>query len=608
MARRIVFFLMLALAAGCASGSRTDPAAQDGPRPQPVAVIVASTEGAVELPAVALAPEITPEGLEARVAQFAPVELDFDDGLLDADQRFVVRKLVEASDILGGIFRRQVWRSNLEYAENLAAAQGSGLEAAREYYDIMAGPWDRLEHNEPFLDVGPKPPGAGYYPHDLTKEEIEAWLERYPEQRDAFTSYYTVIRRGVAGRAADPAQRTPFEGPVLLAVPYSSAYHDELERAAALLDEAAARAGNASLKDLLARRAEAFRTNDYYASEVAWMKLEGNLIEPTIGPYEVYEDELMGWKAAFESFVTIKDPEASADLETLVSHLPDLEAALPVDDRYKSLDRSFTSPISVVDEIYTSGDTRAGVQTLAYNLPNDPRVSEEYGTKKVMLRNVIEAKFEQILAPIAERLLDPALTADMEARPFFISIVMHELAHGLGPRVVHGTETPVSVALGASYSAIEEAKADVVGYLSLETLADEGVYPEDFRRQVTVSTVAGLFRCIRFGTGEAHGKGCALQLDKLLEAGAITTGEDGRFGIDFGKVRPAFEDLGRTLLTLEATGDVSGAERLLAERGAVPPQMQAALAGLTDVPVDIRPRYTVVDKMRTWEEPKGDAP
>lgn len=600
MARRIVFFLILVFPLGCASGPRTEQV-----RPQPAAVVVASTEAAADLPPVALAPDVSPEGLEARVSQFAPVELDFDDALLDADRRFVVRKLVEASDVLGEIFRRQVWRSNLEYEDELEAAEGPGLDAAREYYDIMAGPWDRLEHNEPFLDVGPKPPGAGYYPSDLTKTEIEAWLEKWPAQRDAFTSYWTVIQRGIAGRPADPDRRSPSEGSVLLAVPYSEAYDDELERAAALLDEAAARAGKASLRDFLARRAEAFRTNDYYASEVAWMKLEGNLIEPTIGPYEVYEDELMGWKAAFESFVAIKDPDASADLETLVSHLPDLEAALPLDDRYKSLDRSFTSPISVVDVIYTSGDTRAGVQTLAYNLPNDPRVSEEYGTKKVMLRNVIEAKFEKILVPIAERLLEPSLSEGMEARPFFIWVVMHELAHGLGPRVVHGSQTPVSVALGASYSAIEEAKADVVGYLSLEKLADEGVYPEDFRRQVTISTLAGLFRCVRFGTADAHGKGCALQLDRLVDAGAIIVDEDGRFGIEFGKVRPVFKDLARTLLTLEATGDSAGAERLLAERGVVPAEMAAALEMLADVPVDIRPRYTVVDKMRGWEELSG---
>ncbi|HKY60657.1 MAG TPA: hypothetical protein VJP59_06555, partial [Gemmatimonadota bacterium] len=355
-------------------------------------------------------------------------------------------------------------------------------------------------------------------------------------------------------------------------------------------------------EDFLTKRAEAFRTNDYYASEVAWMKLAGNLIEPTIGPYEVYEDELMGWKAAFESYIAIKDPEASADLQTLVDHLPALEAALPIEERYKSLDRSFGSPISVVDLIYSAGDARDGVQTLAYNLPNDPRVSDEHGTKKVMLRNVIEAKFEEILVPIAERVLEPSLVEEIEARPFFISVVMHELAHGLGPRFVQGTETPVSVALGASYSPIEEAKADVVGYLSLEELADDGVYPEEFRRQVTISTVAGLFRCVRFGTGEAHGKGCALQLDRLLEEGAVVARADGRFDVEVERVRPVFTDLGRELLTLEATGDGEGAARLLAERGELEPAVRSALERLADVPVDIRPRYAVLDRMREWRD------
>lgn len=603
MTRRLARFLILALAVGCASGRRTG-AEEAAPRAQPVAVLVATTEER-GLPPVALASGITPEDLEDRVARFAPVELDFDDSLLDADQRFVVRKLIQASEILDGIFRKQVWRSNPEYATALAAATGPGLQAARDYYDIMAGPWDRLEHNQPFLDVGPKPPGAGYYPPDLTSAEIEAWLGKWPAQRDAFTSYYTVIQRGVAGRATDPVKRTPFEGPVLLAVPYSAAYHDELERAAGLLDEAAVRTGNASLKDFLARRAEAFRTNDYYASEVAWMKLAGNLIEPTIGPYEVYEDELMGWKAAFESFISIKDPEASADLETLVSHLPDLEAALPIEEAYKSLDRSFVSPISVVDLIYTGGDAREGVQTLAYNLPNDPRVSDEYGTKKVMLRNVIEAKFEKILVPIAERVLEPALVEEIAARPFFISIVMHELAHGLGPRTVHGTDTPSSVALGASYSAIEEAKADVVGFLSLQELADAGVYDEDFRRQVTISTVAGLFRCVRFGTGEAHGKGCAVQLDRLLQDGAVAATSDGRFGVEIERVRPVYSDLGRELLMLEATGDAAGAERLLASHGELDPAIQPALERLADVSVDIRPRYAVLERIEAWAAADG---
>lgn len=589
MWRWLVASLVLLAFGACAGAPRADTAAAPPASPStPVPMVAAD-----RLPEVALAPGLTPDEMAARVARFAPVELDFDESLLDPEGRIVVGRLVQASDVLGEIFRRQVWRSNPAYAEKLARAAGPGLDAAREYYGIMAGPWDRLEHDAPFLDVGPKPAGAGLYPEDLTAAELEAWLEAHPEARPGFTSYWTVIRRADSSGARDS----------LVAAPYSEAYREELERAAELLEDAAAHAENASLQSFLTARAESFRTNDYYASEVAWMELEGNLIEPTLGPYEVYEDGLMGWKAAFESFVAIKDPEASADLETLVGHLPSLEAALPIEERYKSPDRSFASPISVVDVIYTAGDARDGVQTLAYNLPNDPRVSDEYGTKKVMLRNVIEAKFEKILVPIAERVLEPSLVAGIEAHPFFISIVMHELAHGLGPRVVHGTDTPSSVALGTSYSAIEEAKADVVGYLSLEELADEGVYPEAFRRQVTISTIAGLFRCVRFGTGEAHGKGCAVQLDRLLEEGAVVATTEGRFDVEIDRVRPVFAALGRELLTLEATGDAAAAARLLAERGELGPAVRTALERLDDVPVDIRPRYVVTDRVQAWAEP-----
>jgi len=589
LTRRFVTPFLLLAAGACACAPRADTTAAPPPA-RPAAL--ASTAGADQLPAVALATGLTPEAMAARVSRFAPVDLDFDESLLDSEARLLVARLVEASDVLDGIFRRQVWRLNPAYAEKLTEATGQGLEPAREYYAIMAGPWDRLEDDAPFLDVGPKPPGAGYYPEDLTRQELEAWLEAYPAERDAFTSYWTVIRRAEATGGADS----------LVAVPYSHAYREDLERAATLLDEAAGHAENASLRDFLIERAESFRANDYYASEVAWMELEGNLIEPTIGPYEVYEDALMGWKAAFESFIAIKDPQASADLETLVDHLPALEAALPIEDQYKNLDRSFGSPISVVDLIYAAGDARDGVQTLAFNLPNDPRVSDEHGTKKVMLRNIIEAKFEKILLPIAQLVLEPSLVAGIEARPFFISIVMHELAHGLGPRVVQGTDTPSSVALGASYSAIEEAKADVIGYLSLEELADEGVYPEAFRRQVTISTVAGLFRCVRFGTGEAHGKGCALQLDRLLEEGAVVATADGRFDLKVERVRPVFADLGRELLMLEATGDAEAAVRLLAERGELVPVVRSALERLADVPVDIRPRYAVLDRIEEWED------
>jgi hypothetical protein len=541
-------------------------------------------DAAVELPPAELAPGLTTEDMAERLGQFAPVELAFDASLLDAHDRIVMRKLVEASDALNEIFWLQVWPDNLAYREKLQDAQGPGLEAARDYYDIMAGPWDRLA-DEPFLAVGPKPVGAGFYPGDTSKEEIEAWIEAHPEDREAFTSYYTIIER---------------RGDRLVAVPYHEAYADRLQRASRLLEEAAEHAVNESLKDFLAKRAESFTSDDYLASEIAWMQLSDNLIEPTIGPYEVYEDGLMGWKTAFESFIGIKDPGASADLEVLVEHLRDLEAALPMDDAFKSLDRSFESPLSVVDVIYTAGDARRGYMISAYNLPNDPRVSEEYGTKKVMMRNVINAKFEKLLVPIAERLMEPALAAEIEPRAFTTFIVMHELAHGLGPRVVQGSDESVSTRLGADYSAIEEAKADVVGVLSLAHLADAGIYTAEFKRQVYISSVANLFRCVRFGTSEAHGQGCAVQLNHLLEAGAITVGQDGRFGIDFEKIHTGYESLAHQLLTIEATGDVDGLTALVAAKGDLPAVVSAAIARLADVPVDISPVYPVVDAMRDW--------
>jgi hypothetical protein len=538
----------------------------------------------VELPPAELAPGLSPVELASRVEQFAPVELAFDASLLDAHERIVVRKLVEASEVLNEVFWLQVWPDNLAYREELRDAQGPGLESAREYYDVMAGPWDRLA-DEPFLAVGAKPAGAGFYPANASKEEIEAWIQAHPEDREAFTSYYTIIER---------------RGDRLVAVPYREAYGDRLQRASGLLEEAAEHAANESLKDFLAKRAESLRSDDYLASEVAWMRLSGTLLEPTIGPYEVYEDGLMGWKTAYESFIGIKDPGASADLEVLVGHLRELEAALPMDDAFKSLDRSFESPLSVVDVIYTAGDARRGYMISAYNLPNDPRVSEEYGTKKVMMRNVIDAKFEKTLVPLAERIMEPGLAAEIEVRPFTTFIVMHELAHGLGPRVVQGTDEPVSTRLGAGYSAIEEAKADVVGVLSLAHLADAGIYAAEFKRQVYISSVANLFRCVRFGTSEAHGKGCAVQLNHLLEAGAITVGQDGRFGVDFDEIYAGYESLARQLLTIEATGDAAGAEALLGAQGDLPAAATEAIAKLGDVPIDIRPVYPVVEVMREW--------
>ncbi len=536
-----------------------------------------------------LADGIDPGELARRVDQFAPVELTFDASLLDERKRQIVKKLVQASDILDEIFLDQVWAGNRALREALEAWDAPGADAARDYFTIMYGPWDRLEHDQPFLAVGPKPPGAGYYPEDATKAELEAWLEANPDEREAFGSYFTVIER---------LSESEFG-----TVPYTEAYRERAEEAARLLREAAELADNESLARYLSSRADAFLSNDYFESDVAWMRLSDHLIDPTIGPYETYEDNLFGYKAAFESFITLRDPAESAKLDRLAAHMPDLEAALPIPDEHKYLDRPFTSPISVVTEVYAAGDTRAGVQTLAFNLPNDARVREQEGSKKVMLTNIIQAKFEKILKPIAETLIDPEQIADVEVDPFYTGVLVHELAHGLGPDFVTGSDGQVTAraALQERYSALEEAKADMVGVHSLAVLTERGEYTEDFLRQVYISHVASLFRCVRFGVTEAHGKGCLMQFNWLVEKGAVTHDPaSGRFRVDLDAIPEAVSGLAREFLLLQATGDYDGTGEFMERYGQVPEILTAAIDRLDEVPVDIRPTYAVKRMMDSW--------
>ncbi len=541
-----------------------------------------------DAPAITLAPGMDAAEMERRVAQFAPVEITFDAALLDLRQRRAVKALVQASDILDDIFQDQVWAGNDALRETLQEAEWPGVRSARTYFDIMYGPWDRLDHDRPFLAVGPKPPGAGYYPEDVTKAELEAWLDANPERRDAFTSYFTLIER---------------EGTGFRAVPYSEAYGDRLTDAASLLRAAASLVDNASVARFLEARADAFLSNDYFESDVAWMRISDNLIDPTIGPYEVYEDNLFGYKAAFESFITLRDPEESGKLDRLASLMPDLEAALPIPDEHKYLDRPFASPISVVTEVYAAGDTRAGVQTLAFNLPNDARVREQEGSKKVMLTNIIQAKFEHILRPIAATLMDPAQAMDVSFEPFYTGVLVHELAHGLGPDFITGSDrqTTVRSALQERFSPLEEAKADVVGVHSLGVLAEGGEYTADFLRQVYLSHAASLFRCVRFGVSEAHGKGCLMQFNWLIEKGALVHDPlTGRFRVDLDVIPGAITDLAREFLLLQATGDYEGVGAFMTRYGEVPDILTAAIARLGAVPVDIRPTYAVKTLMASW--------
>lgn len=541
-----------------------------------LAIFLVNCGGDVEL-------DIHPDVPE-RLAQYAPVEISADMSFLPENEKQALIKLIEASKYMDEIFLRQVWQKNPEYREALAGRTDELGQKAYAYFEINFGPWDRLADDEPFIGDMQKPKGAGYYPPDMTREAFEAYVEAHPEQKEALTGLYTLVRR---------------DGDALVTIPYSEAFKQWLEPAAQLMREAAELTENASLRTFLLSRADAFFTDDYYQSDKDWMDLDSP-VEITIGPYEVYEDKLFGYKAAFESFVTITDPRESEKLARYKAELPAMERNLPIPDAMKNLDRGSESPIRVVDEVYTAGDTKAGVQTIAFNLPNDERVREEKGSKKVLLRNVIAAKYEKILTEIAHRLIDEEQIAYLSADAFTNEVLFHELAHGLGRGkiTVDGRETEVRRELKDLYSPLEEAKADIMGVYNIYFMIDKGVLPEDLHKEIAVTYLAGLFRGIRFGIDEAHGKGNALQFNYMLDKGAIAYDETTeRFRINFDAFENWTRELVQDICILQANGDYEGTQALFEQYVHMPQILTASLQKLSDIPVDIVPRYTLAEQL-----------
>ncbi|MCJ7442637.1 MAG: hypothetical protein MUO25_13825 [Thermoanaerobaculaceae bacterium] len=520
--------------------------------------------------------KIAPD-IKARRAQFVQESLDADTASLPAADVKALGHLVKAAAIVDRIFLRQAWAGNPAFAPRVAALAGPDAQAAKDYYRIMAGPWDRLKDFEPFLGTAPHPAGAGFYPEDMTKEEFEKYLAGNPSEKAQFTSTTTVIRR---------------EGGKLVAVPYSKEYSDLLKEAASELRSAASATKNESLKKFLKLRADAFLSDDYYASDLAWMDLDSP-IEVVIGPYETYEDGLFGYKAAFEAFVCVEQPKDSAQLAKYKQELPFLETRLPIPDQYKNTKRGTASPIRVADEVLTGGDARRGVQTLAFNLPNDERVREAKGSKKVLLKNMMRAKYDGILAPIAARTLPKGEPSHLTFDAYFNHVLFHELAHGLGPgRIkVDGRETEARLELKELYSAIEEAKADVLGVYCLAVLTNRGVVAVSVVDPLPWTYVAGLFRAARFGTTGAHGLGVVIQTNYLLSKGAIAVTSDGRFRPVLEKFAGGIKDLAGELLMVEAQGSYAGAQELVKKYGKVPATMAKLLGSFKDIPVDVDPVF-----------------
>ncbi len=524
--------------------------------------------------------------LAEKVKQFAPTEIRYDHSLLDDRQKVVLEKLFHAAQIMDTIFLKQVYDRNEEIARKLAADTTASGRARRAYFDIMYGPFDRLDHDKPFYGTASKPAGANFYPADMSKEEFESWLESHPQDRAAFTSEFTVIRR---------------RGDKLVAIPYSEIYKDELTRAATLLREAAGYADNPSLKKYLLSRAEAFLSNDYFQSDMDWMDLKDHTIEVVIGPYEVYEDGLFNYKAAFECFLTLRDPEESAKLKVFAGYLDDMEKHLPIEDRYKNFNRGGESPIVVVQEVFASGDARANIQTLAFNLPNDERVREAKGSKKVMLKNIHEAKFKQLLRPIAERVIEKDEVDWVTFDGFFNHTLMHEMSHGIGPGklVLNGRKTEVKSELKETYSTIEECKADVLGMYNNFYMIEKGVFRPEFAKEIWVSFLAGVFRSVRFGVNEAHGAGNAIILNYMYENGAYVYNEESdRMAVDFQKAPKVLKELATRLLMIQARGDYAGSKAMIERYAGESAILKKMTAKLKDLPVDIRPVFQIEEEAR----------
>jgi hypothetical protein len=519
--------------------------------------------------------------LAAKIRRFAPTVMTAKTTRLSPNDRKALQKIIAAAKLYDALYLRQIWSGNESLLKKLEADKTPLGRMRLHYFMINKGPWSQLDENAPFIEgVPPRPPQANFYPDDMTKDEFNSWLNSLsPEEKAKATGYFYVIRRDAGGK--------------LKSVPYSEEYREFLEPAAKLLREAASLTTNMTLKNFLEKRAAAFLSNDYYDSDVAWMDLDSP-IDLTMGPYETYEDELFGYKAAFEAYVTLRDDAETAKLKKFSSYLQELEDHLPIDPKYRNPKLGAASPIRVVNEVFSSGEGNSGVQTAAFNLPNDERVVKEKGSKRIMLKNVQDAKFNKTLIPISRVVLTPADQAKLSFDSFFTHILTHELMHGLGPHNinVNGQSTTVRLQLKELYSPIEEAKADVTGLWALQYLIDKGAVPKTMQRTLYTTYLASMFRSVRFGINEAHGRGVAMQFNYFTDEGAINYNEQtGKFSIDESKIRDAVRKLTSELLTLEAEGSHDKAAAILTKYAVIRPPMKNALDRLKDVPVDIEPIF-----------------
>ena len=517
--------------------------------------------------------------LRAQYAKLATIEMTPDTSFLTEEEREVVNLLIEASGYMDEIYLRQRGVQLPQLRETISRSRRADRDLLVAMFDRNFGPWDEVAELRPFWGTQPMPEGAGFYPADLTRAEFDAYLAANPDQREALTNPYTVVER---------------RGDGFVAVPYSQAYREWLVPAARLLEQAAERTSNPSLKRFLSLRAKSFLSDDYFESEMAWMDLHDTPIEVAIGPYEVYTDRLYGTKTAFESFVTLRNPEESAALAKYKNYLRTMEENLPIPDEHKNFQRGFESPIAVADQVHGGGDNVPGTQTIAFNLPNDERVREAKGAKKVILANVLGAKYDRILAPMADVVLKADQAALVAKKYMEANTLFHELSHSLGPGTitVDGRQTTVNAELRDQYSALEESKADVMGIWNILLLMEKGEIPASEKPQLFSTYFTGLFRSMRFGTESAHGRGAKLQYGYLQQKGAFAWDDAAqRYTVDYAAMEAAIRDLLNAQLMLQAKGDYAGTIAFFDRYAVLDAAAQSRFAAMDDIPVDIAPVY-----------------
>ncbi len=528
--------------------------------------------------------QVAPD-LTQRLAKFKRVQMPFHSAGLTPREKKMMEKLVDACRYLEDIYWRQSDPEGLTLYQSLARSKNAKDQELRHYLWINGSRFDQIDQNRPFAGIAPMPPGRGFYPEGLTRQQIEQYVRDHPEKREEIYSPTTIVR---------------WHGDQLEGVPYHIAYRTFLEPAARDLREAAGLSPDPKFAEFLRLRADALLDDDYLKGDLAWLELKDPKFDVIFAPYETYTDGLLGVKGSYGASVLVRNEEESRKLGMFQRYVADIQDALPLAPEDRPSKRGLETPLEVMDAPYRAGDLRHGYQAVADNLPNDPRVHEQKGSKKIFFKNFMDARVNYVILPLAQYMMLPEQAAKASGEGYLLSTIMHEIAHGLGPAFAHGISGKVMIreAIGPAYAGLEEAKADVVGMFGLKWLVDHGVLPKEKLEEYYASYVAGIFRTVRFGAGEAHGQAEMMEFNYLSERGAIKRRPSGEYAIDYGIMPAVLADLAKELLDIEATGDRNRAENWFRRYNLVPADLQVALKAASKVPVDVDPVFSFPERVK----------